>query len=165
MGSEYFCLCVCVCAPICLYVLHVCRFLRRPEEDVGVPGNGVTRGCKLSCGCCGLNLGPLPKKPVLLRPSYRSSSPNICNNMQHIKDYYYCGCGSGCVCVADMCARARMGVEARGQLCGAGSLHALSHGLWGRNSATASLTSALPTEPSHQPGALTSWCWDLEAGL
>ncbi|XP_057642537.1 N-alpha-acetyltransferase 16, NatA auxiliary subunit isoform X2 [Chionomys nivalis] len=42
------------------HLLSACvQYLWRPEEDVSLPGTGVTDSCELLCGCWKQNLGPL----------------------------------------------------------------------------------------------------------
>ena len=49
-----------VCAPLAFLVL------KRPGEDPGADGTGVTGGCKLSCRWWESNLGPLEEPPSCL---------------------------------------------------------------------------------------------------
>ena len=57
-----------VCAP---YVYLV------PEDSIRFPGNGVTDGCEMPCGCWELNLGPLQKQQVLLTSKSPLQAPHI----------------------------------------------------------------------------------------
>jgi hypothetical protein len=65
--------------PVWIYVHHVHAVPEEAKEGAGSPGTGVTDGCKPSCGCWELNLGPLQKQDVLL-----ASEPSV----QHLPQVF-----------------------------------------------------------------------------
>lgn len=62
-----FILCAHVFTCVNLCILCACMSLMRPEEEgIGFLGTGVIGSCKLLCGCCELNLGPMKEQEIPL---------------------------------------------------------------------------------------------------
>lgn len=74
-------------------VLHACMFvyhlydwcLRRKEEGVGSPGNGVPDGLGTLCGCWEMNLGSLQEQKFLLTAKSFCSLQEYCYSWEEAK--------------------------------------------------------------------------------